>query len=132
MNNAKYLFQNFIINYTKTGNYLIDYILNFSLLSIISYFCDNIRFINIDFSLFNRSKYSEIIIESKENYTNDKNTIKRTIYTKNFKAIIFYIKMIKPNGIYCKRESEKINEHDDMFDLFIPDQKDHFLLENNI
>lgn len=132
MNNAKYLFQNFIINYTKTGNYLIDYILNFSLLSIISYFCDKIRFINIDFSLFNRSKYSEIIIESKENSNNDKNSIKRTYYTKNFKAIIFYIKTIKPNGIYCKRESEKINEHDDMFDLFIPDQKEHFLLEDNI
>jgi len=133
MNNAKNLFQNMIINHTKTGNYLFDYILNFSILSFISYFCDNLKFINLDFSLFNVNKFSEIIIESKENINNnDKNSIKRMIYSKNFKAIIYYIKINKPKGIYSKRESEKMNDNDDMFDLFIPDQKENFLLENDI
>ena len=132
MNSAKYLFQNIILNYTKTGNYIIDYILNFSILSIISYICENIKYINIDFSIFNSNKYSQIIIESRDNSNNDKNTLKRMIYTKNFKAIIYYIKIMKPNGIFVKREPDKINDNDDMFEMFIPDQKEHFLLENDI
>jgi hypothetical protein len=134
MFNNQFLLQNFIINYFKTGNYIIDYMLNFSILSFISYICDNFKLLNWDFSLFYPSIYSNIIIESKEITHFEKNSIKisRMNYSKNFKAIIYYIKIIKPKGIHSKREAEKNNENDEMFDLFIPDQKEHFLLENDI
>jgi hypothetical protein len=80
-----------------------------------------------------KKNYVEIIIDS-HNTIVDRCGLKITkcSYSKAFQAITYYIKEIKPEGIYSKREPDK-NEKDSnpIFDIFIPDQNTPFLIDND-
>jgi len=77
--------------------------------------------------------YVEIIIESSL-VTYDRNGIKTTKmqYSDAFKSICFYIKSLKTDGIYSKREPDKCEKTSNpAFDIFIPDQYKEFVLEKS-
>ena len=137
---AQNLLQNMLVNNTKTGNQLLDYFLNFALLSFITYMFQNIKFVKNFFiylyeKIFTNSDNYEIIIEA-QNVIHDKYGLKtnKLIYSINFQAIIYYIKELKSNDIYIKREADKTDKTDKIFDMFVPDQYKPFCLslEKNI
>jgi hypothetical protein len=64
---AQNLLQNMLVNNTKTGNQLLDYFLNFALLSFITYMFQNIKFvknllINYLHFLFKKIKIFHILL----------------------------------------------------------------------
>lgn len=135
MNNSKNIFTSMLVNNTKTGNQIIDYLINFLILSTVTYIFQNIKYIlKYIFILYsyikNNNINSELIIDA-QNVTYDRNgtKINKLLYSKIFQAITYYIKELKSDEIYSKRESDK-NEKDNnpMFDIFIPDQETPFYL----
>jgi hypothetical protein len=121
-----------IINKTNTGNIFFDYILNCIVLSAltlaltkIKYFQNNI-YSYLKYIFFN-NKRVEINITA-NNLQNGKSH--RLDYSLHFRAICYYIKLIKPIDVYVKREpdrAEKTKNPD--YDIFIPDQDIPFILD---
>jgi chaperone BCS1 len=80
-----------------------------------------------------KKTYVEIIIESSL-VSYDRNGIKTTKmqYSDAFKSICFFIKSLKTDGIYSKREPDKCEKTSNpAFDIFIPDQYKEFILEKS-
>ena len=137
MQNSQGVLQNMLVNNTKTGNQVLDYLLNFVILSFITYMFQNLKYVKKNFTylyekFFTCNNY-EIIIEANSVVSNINSVTKtnKINYSKVFQAIIYYIKELKSNDIYTKRESDK---PDQLFNMFIPDQYEPFLLssEKNI
>ena len=138
MENPKNILQNMMINQTKTGNVIFDYFLNFVLLSFITFFLQNFRYLNkyliITYNYFLKKNYVEVIINAESRHT-DKNGFKSNYiyYTELFKAICYHIKNNNIVNIYSKREperSERINNIE--FDCLIPDQDVPFFIDKNM
>ena len=136
MNSAQHIFQNMLFTQINSGNKFLDYILNFIILSTMTIFFKNIRLKKIiditlnNYNYFFKSPYlTEIIIEA-ETVTYDRGGIKlnKLQYSKVFQAIIYKIQKIKPCDIYSKRESDKNEKNNSIFDMFIPDQYDSFYI----
>jgi hypothetical protein len=140
MDNSKHIFQNMMIHETKTGNVIFDYFLNFVLLSFITYFLQNFRYVskyivNV-YNYFLKKKYVEVIISAESRHT-DKNGFKSNFiyYTELFKAICFHIKNKNNNNkdIYSKREPERSERMSNIeFDFLIPDQDVPFYINENM
>jgi hypothetical protein len=138
MENSKYAIQNSIMNKMKTGNIIFDYLLNFLIISLITYLFQNLRYLKkhiIDLYeyLFKTKNYVEINIDAQNIYT-DRAGVKQSKlhYSKVFQAIVYYIKEMNPKDIYSKREPDKCDkENMSMFDLFIPDQDEPFVLDSS-
>ena len=135
INNPLHLFQNTLINITKTGNFFLDYIINFIILSFMTYLFKNIDMLKkIAYRLFLNTcrENGQIIIETK-NTSYERGGIKynKIEYPKKFQAITYYIKKIKPIGIYSKIEPDKTDKDSKLaFDIFIPDQEKPFIIDN--
>ena len=137
MENPFYLLKNMIINISKTGIPMLDYIINFFLLSFITFIFQNREyikkyFLKLNNYFFYKSKYVEIIIEAQNNVI-DKGNIKinKLNYSKIFQAITYYIKELKPKDVYSKIEPDKHDkENKYAFDIFIPNQSKSFMLDN--
>lgn len=124
---------------TKTNNPYLEYLINSFLLTLLTYFFQNIKnyknnVINNCISLlYKNSNYKEIILEA-ENVIYEKGNAKysRLNYSKAFQAIIYHIKKIKPKDIYSKIEPDKNEKETKYFDIFIPNQNKSFLIGNTI
>ena len=134
MFSPKILLQNMLINEKKTGNQFYDYIINFIILSLIAYLFQNInvyknKIIHLSKLIFKQYEV-QILIEA-TNVKYDRNGVKmsKLIYSNTFQAIVFYIKELNLNDIYTKRESDKCEKANIIFDLFIPDQYEPFLID---
>jgi hypothetical protein len=135
MNYSGNILSTMIVNNTKTGNPIIDYLISFIVLSLATYIFQNVRLVKqyilkiYNFFIINNNV--EIIIDA-QNVSYDRGGIKSTklLYSKIFQAITFYIKELKSDEIFSKREPDK-NEKDNnpMFDIFIPDQDKPFYLD---
>ena len=139
MENPFYLLKNMIINISKTGIPIFDYIINFLLLSFITYIFQNKEYIKkyilkLTDYFFYKSKYVEIIIEAQNNVIDRGNIkINKLNYSKIFQAITYYIKELKPKDVYSKIEPDKDKydkENKYAFDIFIPNQNKSFILDN--
>jgi hypothetical protein len=138
MENSKYAIQSSIMNKMKTGNIIFDYLLNFLILSLITYTFHNLRhlkkkIVHLYEFLFKNKNYVEINIDAQTVHA-DRGGLRQSKlhYSKVFQAIVYYIKELNPQDIYSKREPDK-NEKEtiSMFDLFIPDQDDPFILDKS-
>ena len=135
MNNSRNILTSMLVNNTKTGNQIVDYIISFFILSSLTYVFQNIKYfkkyILILYSyIINNNIKSELIIDA-QNVTYDRNGLKinKLLYSKIFQAITYYIKELKSNEIYSKREPDKTEkDNNPMFDVFIPDQDKPFFL----
>ena len=132
------LFTGMIIRKTNTGNEILDYLISIILISIITFIYQNnlrlrnyiIYYINY---FFYSNNYSEIIIDA-QTILYDRNGMKtnKLLYSKIFQAITFYIKKIKPDNVFSKREADKSDKDSNpMFDIFIPDQDKSFILDKD-
>jgi chaperone BCS1 len=137
MKSSRYILNGMLMSNINTNNQIIDYILNFVVLTLITYIFQNISYIHeniyniIDY--LQKKNYVEIIIESSF-VTYDRNGIKtsKMQYSDAFKSICFYIKNLKTDGIYSKREPDKCEKTSNpTFDIFIPDQYKEFVLEKS-
>lgn len=137
MKSSRYVLNNMLMSNINTNNPIIDYILNFFILTLITYIFQNISYLTeniykiIDY--IRRKDYVEIVIESSF-VTYDRNGIKtsKMQYSEAFKSICFYIKNLKTDGIYSKREPDKCEKTSNpTFDIFIPDQYKEFILEKS-
>jgi ATP-dependent Zn protease len=135
MNNSKNILTSMLVNNTRTGNQIIDYLISFFILSSITYVFQNIKYFKKNILILysyikNNDNKSELIIDA-QNVTYDRNGTKlnKLLYSKIFQAVTYYIKELKSDEIYSKREPDK-NEKDSnpMFDVFIPDQDKPFFL----
>ena len=136
INNPFHLFQNTLISITKTGNFFLDYIINFIILSLMTYLLKNIDiFKKTLYKLFlNTNKDNVRIIIETKNASYERGGIKynKIDYPKKFQAITYYIKKIKPNGIYSKIEPDKTDKDNKLiFDIFIPDQEKSFIIDTD-
>jgi hypothetical protein len=135
MNNPKNILTSMLVNNTKTGNQIIDYMLSLLILSFITYFFQNLKFLKKHILMLRSYfdfKYNnvELIIEAHSvNY--DRSGIKTTKfnYSEIFQAIIYYIKELKSDEIYTKREADKTEKDNLIFNYFIPDQDKPFYLD---
>jgi len=137
MNSPKYILQNMLISYVQTKNVVLNYILNFFLISLLTYIFQNtsifISFFINTFKFLMKKDYVEIIIESSHGTKFEKDGLRtgKMIYSDAFKSVCFYIKNIQQNGVYSKREPDKYEKSNNpTFDFFIPDQFDEFILDN--
>ena len=139
MYNSINILSSMLVNNTKTGNQIIDYIFNILILSSITYLFKNIvyikKYILIFFTYFNFNKANVEIIIDAQSIVYDRNGVKanRILYSKIFKSIIYYIKELKSDEIFSKREpdnSEK--DKNQIFDILIPDQDEPFSLTKDI
>lgn len=138
MENSKYAIQNIIMNKIKTGNIIFDYLFNFLVLSLLTFSFHNLRYlkkklIHLYEHLFKSKNYVEINIDAQNIFT-DRGGMKQNKlhYSKVFQSIIYYVKELNPSDIYSKREPDKSEKESiSMFDLFIPDQDEPFLLDAN-
>ena len=135
MNNSKNILTSMLVNNTKTGNQIIDYIISFIILSSITYIFQNLKYCQKYFLILydyikNNNINAELIIDA-QNVTYDRNGVKtnKLLYSKIFQAVTYYIKELNSDEIYSKREPDK-NEKDNnpTFDVFIPDQDKSFYL----
>lgn len=137
MKSSRYVLNNMLMSYVNTNNPIIDFFLNFFILILITYIFQNISYLNqfmyhiVDY--LRKKTYVEIIIESSL-VSYDRNGIKTTKmqYSDAFKSICFFIKSLKTDGIYSKREPDKCEKTSNpAFDIFIPDQYKEFILEKS-
>jgi hypothetical protein len=125
-----------LVTYTRTGNSIIDYMINFILLSLITFAFQNSNKIKIYFKnilkfLFIK-RYADINLEA-QSYIYERFHTKKTIiqYSYTFQAIVAYIKKINPSDIYSKREPDIIEKESSVyFDIFVPDQDNPFTLDS--
>ena len=136
MENPFYLLKNMIINLFKTGIPVFDYIINFFLLSFITYIFQNKIYIKksilkLNDYIFVKNNYVEILIEAQCNIIDKGNfKINKLNYSKIFQAITYYIKEFKPKDVYSKIEPDD-RENKYLFDIFIPNQNKSFILDDN-
>ena len=137
MYNLLNILNTMLINNLKTGNTVIDYILNIVSISFITFFFHNINYLKkyilqfFSMIIFLDDRKSEIIIDA-HNLATERNGYKtyKLSYSKNFQAIVYFIKELKTDEIFSKREADGIDkETNPMFDIFIPDQDKPFLLD---
>ena len=137
---SRNVFQNMLFSQIKTGNQILDFSLNFVIISCMTYIFQYIKLLKssknilkyiVNF-LFKSTYYVEININA-ESGISDKGGIKlnKLQYSKNFQAIIYHIKKVKPEFIYSKREADTNEKNSNIFDMFIPDQNRSFLIDSS-
>ena len=98
MQNSQGVLQNMLVNNTKTCNQVFDYLINFVILSFITYMFQNLKYVKNFFTYLNEKFFTcnnyEIIIEANSvvSNTNSINKSNKISYSKVFQAIIYYIK----------------------------------------
>ena len=127
--------QNMLITNTRTGNTILDYLINFIILSCITFSFQHSKIIKKKIEKFIKSfytkKYAKIYLEA-QSHIYERFHMKKSIiqYSNAFLAVSYYIKKINPNDIYSKREPDKIDkESSNGTDIFIPDQDKPFSLD---
>ena len=130
------ILKNMLITNTKTGNIIFDYVINFIILSLMTFSINNYRYLKNFFlekikKMFISKKYVELIIEAQNITYYDRAGLKsnKLFYSKTFQAITYFIKILQPTDVYSKREADKTEkDNNPIFDLFITDQNIYFML----
>jgi len=127
------IFTSTIIKNIHTGNIIFDYILNFIIISGLTLCISRFKYIQkhvisyIKYIFFNRKRVEINIVAN--NYTTGKTC--RLEYSQYFRAVSYYIKLIRPEGVYIKREPDRFEKTKNPdYDIFIPDQDIPFILDN--
>lgn len=127
------IFTSTIIKHTHTGNIIFDYILNFIIITGLTLCMQKFKYIKthiisyIKYIFFNKKRVEINIVAN--NFTTGKTC--RLEYSQYFRAVSYYIKLIRPKDVYIKREPDRFEKTKNPdYDIFIPDQDIPFILDN--